>query len=512
MGRIAVLHLPQRTVGGGVLAAPAARPDPQFWQRAGPGSLSALRAPCLEASALRVGRLAPRPATVVPRCLSRRGAAASCPEPSRLLFPGRGVAGTAQLGPFPTSSRTQPPASRFLPGRSRSVRPPPSSSASGAHVACGSPAGPRSAPRGHHPPDLQAPRPGPRVSSSSWLICWDAGRTRPFSAQGLLPPREPAGGREPRSPAGAEPRPSTASPLPAAPDALGLFLRGTGARAYEAAGSTPRGGARLGMPRLQPPLPGPLAVHTAGAESPGGRFRAQGLGCRHVTCGGVLGTGEGGCRECVGTRGGGDGGAGASASGQVGTAGGRGLRGGPRTQRSEPPGTLAAGGGPGSRGESRTVLRFSERWAGGARGCRLAGAPPGVPEWQQVPCELAAGVPPIPCSRPAWPRLRRVGRAHVLGWTLTRLAVCAPPSLRPAGKARRTSRSSAGGAALGVQPGPGCTRPCSWPRGQFPTEHWDLQSGEPQDQVKRGGLLMTLESEWPRRRCPAARGCQASLV
>lgn len=188
------------------------------------------------------------------------------------------------------------------------------------------------------------------------------------------------------------------------------------------------------------------------------------------------------------------------------------VSGGPHMRHSEPPGTLAAGGGPGSRGESRTVLQFSERWAGGARGCRLAGAPPGVPEWQQVPCELAAGVPPIPCSRPAWPRLRRVGRAHVLGWMLTRLAVCAPPSLRPAGKARRTSRSSAGGAALGVQPGPGCTRPCSWPRGQFPTEHWDLQSGEPQDQVKRGGLLMTLESEWPRRRCPAARGCQASLV
>lgn len=161
------------------------------------------------------------------------------------------------------------------------------------------------------------------------------------------------------------------------------------------------------------------------------------------------------------------------------------------------PRTLAAGGGPGSRGESRTVLRFSERWAGGTRGCRLAGTPPGVPEWQQVPCELAAGVPPIPCSRPAWPRLRRVGRARVLGWTLTRLAVCAPPSLRPAGKARRTSRSSAGGAALGVQPGPGCTRPCSWPRGQFPTEHWDLQSGEPQDQVKRGGLLMFWNQSGP---------------
>lgn len=41
LGRIAVLHLPQRTVGGGVLAAPAARPDPQFWRRAGPGSRSA---------------------------------------------------------------------------------------------------------------------------------------------------------------------------------------------------------------------------------------------------------------------------------------------------------------------------------------------------------------------------------------------------------------------------------------------------------------------------------------
>lgn len=294
LGRIAVLHLPQRTVGGGVLAAPAARPDPQFWQRAGPGSPSACVPPAsrpqlCEWVAWRHGQ----PQWCRAACPAG-GAAASCPEPSRLLFPGRGVAGTAQLGPFPTSSRAQPPASRFLPGRSRSVRPPPSSSASGAHVACGSPAGPRSAPRGHHPPDLQAPRPGPRVSSSSWLICWDAGRTRPFSAQGLLPLREPAGGREPGSPAGAEPRPSTASPLPAAPDALGLFLRGTGARAYEAAGSTPRGGARLGMPQLQPPLPGPLAVHTAGAESPGGRFRAQGLGCRHVTCGGVLGTGEGG--------------------------------------------------------------------------------------------------------------------------------------------------------------------------------------------------------------------------